>query len=280
MKTNHPYASHHPDNQKIAFEYLVNTLEHRGTTAKLRIDNRIYLQLASRRRLNPLSPAIPLAAGCACDSHGGNNEGPSLASVMRSRESVRDYEEKPLSFAALSEILWNAAGIRATDLNGLTFRHYPSAGGLYPIQLFVGAKRVEGVEPGIHYYCPHTNSLQLIAGREAMEEAESALLGAQPWIAQAGCFLMFVAETDKTLWKYGSRGLRYILLDCGHVAQNISLMATAVGLGSCGIGGFYELELQEHLAISQPDEIVIYAMTLGIPKTGNKQDSSPTERYA
>lgn len=275
MRVAHSFATQHADEAETALSYLVNTFTHAGDPFSVKLDLRRYLEVANRRREYPGFPFIRLPQ---VDVDALKQTHSPFAEVVVRRESVRDYAGT-LTQNQLSQILHLSAGIRRKDLNGTVFRHYPSAGGLFPMDIFLCIKDVEGLEPGVYFYDPHEHGLWHIGSRDGAEECFGALTGAQSFVSGMACALLLTADLDKTLWKYGGRGLRYVFLDCGHLAQNLTLSAQACGAGTCGIGGFCENDLHRVLGLAVPDEVVLYALALGVPKASASTTENPAERY-
>jgi SagB-type dehydrogenase family enzyme len=162
--------------------------------------------------------------------------GISVEEAIRSRRTTRDFQPVPLTLSQLSQLLWAAQGI--TD-KGMKFRSAPSAGALYPLDVYivVGYGGVEGLAEGVYRFLPRRRALRKIAkGDKRGDVAEAAL--AQNWIAQAPAVFIITAEYRRTMVKYGNRGIRYALIEVGHVGQNIFLQAEALGLGAGIVGAF------------------------------------------
>jgi SagB-type dehydrogenase family enzyme len=276
MVTSHPFSTDHTDDVNAALEYFVNSFMHRGEGRSVKLDFRHYLEVANRKRDDLLFPFHPLPRFSA---EAAEKNFPTFANVLTTRSSVREFSKDAMPLETLSQILYLSAGIRHVEAHGTTFRHWPSAGGLFPVNLFLCVQNVVGLEPGVYSYDPHEHGVRHLRGAADSQQCMSALLGAQPWIENASCAILLAADMDKTLWKYGGRGLRYVFLDCGHLGQNLSLCAHAVGAGSCAIGGFCEKELHQSLGLSIPDEAVMYALAVGMPKQVETKTGNSVERY-
>jgi len=157
----------------------------------------------------------------------------SLESLLQQRRSVREYQEAAIDLAAIGQLLWAAQGI--TDSRG--FRTAPSAGALYPLELYVVAGNVDGLSPGVYHYHPEHHQLQQTEDGEQRHLLARAALG-QPWVKAAAAVVVITAVFDRTTGKYGERGVRYVHMEVGHVAQNIFLQAGALGLATVVVGAF------------------------------------------
>jgi SagB-type dehydrogenase family enzyme len=126
----------------------------------------------------------------------------------------------------------------------------PSAGRLYPLELYIVAQMVDGLADGIYHYDARSHQLEHRHTGAAHAEVARITLG-QEMIRSANLVVAITAIFQRTMWKYGQRGYRYVWLDAGHLAQNLYLVATALGLGAMAIGGFYDAEMYDLLALPE-----------------------------
>ncbi len=166
----------------------------------------------------------------------------SLEEAIEKRRSIWEYLDLPLELREISQILWAAQGI--TDKRG--FRTAPSAGATYPFEVYIVVKKVNGLKPGIYKYIPAEHSIELIKEGDFSNELCRACLG-QVWVKDAAVNIILVAFYERTTWRYGERGKRYVHFEAGHIGQNIYLQATALGLGTVAIGAFYDEEVKRIL---------------------------------
>jgi len=187
-----------------------------------------------------------------------------LWETLRARRSHRRFAERPLAQQDLMLLLWAAQGI--TQPGPWPFRTAPSAGALYPVETYVCAARVEGVRPGVYHWELPEERLALVAGRnDVSAAARSACLG-QDMVAQAAATFIWSAVWARSGQKYGDRALRYAYLDAGHLAENLHLAATALGLGACMIGAFLDDAMNDLVGVDGDNEAVVYAACVGKPK--------------
>lgn len=161
-----------------------------------------------------------------------------LEEALRKRRSVRDFKGMPLTIAEVSQLLWAAQGI--TDAGGR--RTAPSAGALYPIEIYVVAGNVNGLPAGIYKYRPGRHELLCVSKGDRRDDLCNAALG-QPSIRRAGAVFILSGMYERTTVKYGERGIRYVHMEVGHAAQNICLQAVSLGLGTVVIGAFRDGEV-------------------------------------
>lgn len=154
----------------------------------------------------------------------------SVEKALSERRSVREYKNEPLELAEISQLLWAAQGI--TDRRG--FRTAPSAGALYPLELYIVAGNVNHLPNGIYKYNPNGHELSRVAEGDKRTELCDAALG-QLSVSDAAAIIVFSAVYDRITGKYGNRGIRYTYTEVGHAAQNICLEAVSLNLGTVTI---------------------------------------------
>jgi SagB-type dehydrogenase family enzyme len=183
----------------------------------------------------------------------------SLEEALNRRRSERDYGDQPLAVAELGQLLWAAQGI--TNERG--FRTAPSAGALYPLELYlVNAE-------GVFRYEPVSHQLKLVKQTDARPALYEAALKQEP-VLRAPAVFALAAVYARTAQKYGQeRSPRYVHLEAGHAAQNLLLQATAMGLGAVPIGAFHDQEVQEALGIPT-DHQPLYLIPVGHPKNSDQ----------
>jgi len=133
---------------------------------------------------------------------------------------------------------------------------------LYPLEMYLHTAALEGHAPGLYHYCPTQACLRCLNARDATSEISRSLL--QPELGLTATVVLFItALFERSTYKYLDRGYRYALLEAGHVAQNLSLVATALGYGSVNIGGFFDREIDEHLGLDGVTQSIIYMVAIG-----------------
>lgn len=195
-----------------------------------------------------VTPAGAAEAGAIALPAPQREGGLSVAQALSRRRSVREFAKGPLSLGAVSQVLWAAQGITGDG----NLRTAPSAGALYPLEIFLVAGAVSGLESAVYHYEPRGHRLWRIA----VGDRRTALAGAalhQDWLATAPAVLVLGAVPKRTARKYGSRAERYVDLEAGHAAENAALQAVALGLGTCDVGAFRDGRVKEVLEL--PDEV-------------------------
>ena len=181
----------------------------------------------------------------------------SIEETLLKRRSVRDYSGEALTLQEVSQLLWAAQGI--TDPKGL--RTAPSAGALYPLEVYVVVGSVENLAKGVYKYKPHQHELVKVLEGDQRESLAAAALG-QPSVKQGAIDIVITAIYERTTKKYSDRGIRYVHMEAGHAAQNVYLQAVAMNLGMVVVGAFYDDQVKEALNLPE-NEKPLYIMPVG-----------------
>lgn len=188
----------------------------------------------------------------------------SFDEVMRNRRSIRSFSQKSMNKEQLGYLLWASTGIHR-EQGGYEFRTVPSAGALYPIETYLVVNNVEDLVKGVYHYSVKMHLLEELKLGDFREEVTLAALG-QNMCMEAAVVFVWTAIFFRSKWKYKQRAYRYIYLDAGHIAQNLALSATSIGLGSCQIGALYDDELNQILNVDGSEESAIYMSVVGYPR--------------
>lgn len=175
-----------------------------------------------------------------------HNSRTAIEQALLERRSQRAYADKHLTLAEISQLCWAAQGV--TSPGG--FRTAPSAGALYPLEVFVAAADVEGLDPGIYRYQPENHRLVLEIRGDQTEALWEAGLH-QSAIKQAPAVFVFTAVFERTMRKYHERGKRYALMEAGHAAQNLCLQGVSLDLATVPIGAFDDSRVARTLGLDE-----------------------------
>ena len=189
-----------------------------------------------------------------------------LFSVVTNRKSRWPQRSEPLSPDDYGALLRYGTGIvRPDDIlpDGRTFRAIPSAGMRYPIETYAVVFHGDNqIAPGLYHYDLKGHALTALWQR-SFTDADARALVPTPWIHKAAALIVFTAVFWRTQTKYGERGYRYALLEAGHIAQNMHLVAEALTLPCCTLGGTNDEELEKLLDVESSTESVVYALAVG-----------------
>ena len=186
-------------------------------------------------------------------------EGMTLEEALKQRRSIRTFNNSNLTLQEISQLLFSAQGI--TDETNL-YRTAPSAGALYPIETYLIANRVDGLEKGIYHYNIGGHSLELLREGDFSEEILEACLNQQS-TKEAAALFVFTAVFERTKSKYGERGMRYIYIEAGHISQNLLLEATSLNLAAVPIGGFSDEGVNSLIGVDGTSESAVYINAVG-----------------
>jgi SagB-type dehydrogenase family enzyme len=187
-----------------------------------------------------------------------------LADTLALRRSRRAFDERPLALDALGTVLGAAYGVTGVLAGGgQDLRSAPSGGALYPLELYVAARRVEGLEPALHHYDPLRHGLERLGG---VPLDLLPTLSPYPETLRASAALLVLSCVFwRSRFKYGDRAYRFALIEAGHVGQNIALAAAALGLATVPIGGFFDRRVDALLGVDGVHEAALYLFPLGHP---------------
>jgi len=198
--------------------------------------------MSSRRRIE-----LPLPA---------RGDARPLWEVIAARRSLREFGRRPLRDEELSALLWAGQGLTSA-LGG---RAAPSAGALHPITLSLADTR------GVFRYLPGRSALEQVAGEDRRPHLAAAALG-QEVVAEAAASVVVTAEPEVLARRYRDRAERYCTLEAGHVAQNILLQATALGLASVPVAAFHDDEVLAAVELG-PGHLALYLVAVGPMRPG------------
>ena len=189
------------------------------------------------------------------------HEGMRLEKAIKSRRCIRDYSQEPLRLAVLSQLLYSAQGITG-EKHGVKLRASPSAGALFPMELYIFVRNIKNLKPGLYHYLLQNHSLELIKTGDFSDSLMKAGLY-QTSLKEADMVIALSAVPGRMEWKYGNRTIRYIHIEAGHIAQNVLLQSTSLGLGAVPIGAFEDNKIDQLLGIDGKTQISVYLIAVG-----------------
>jgi SagB-type dehydrogenase family enzyme len=263
-------ALRHTRDARIAEEFLVNSrlrrrdVEFEASVRSYFTDSAAGMVAMLGREGRRGERAVPLPTPVSLPM--------SVGETMRRRRSTRQYTGDTIPLSYVSTITLAACGVTGTagganSNRRLSLRSTASAGGLYPIDLYVAALRVDGLRRGLYAYDPLDNVLWQ-TGDETRMGALLASLAAPDQViksSQASLICLLVARPWRSMRKYGARGMRHVLLEAGAIGAHISLAATALGIGSVDSSSIYDDEAHEALGVDGLYEALVHTIILGVP---------------
>jgi len=194
---------------------------------------------------------------------------PDYMKLLDTRRSLRDYSGKPMTQAELGFMLWSAQGVKSYRGQVATFRTVPSGGARHPFETYVAVQAVEGLEPGLYRYLPLENvgekavTIERLGSIQDYTDKITAMLAGQAWAAKAPVILFYSCIPYRAEWRYDSAAHRVVLIDLGHLGQNVMLSAVALGLGSCCMAAYDQQLCDEVLGFDGLSEYTVYAISVG-----------------
>jgi SagB-type dehydrogenase family enzyme len=187
-----------------------------------------------------------------------------LLDAIANRASRRAFTDTPLSLQELSFLLWATQGVREIDPNKVwTKRAVPSGGGRQPFETYLIVNRVESLERGLYRYLPIEHKL-LSLPKEIPGEAElEEYAWYQAFIGKAPVIFAWAALPYKTEWRYSILSYKDILIEAGHICQNLYLACEAIDAGTCAIAAYDQKLVDELIGIDGKEEMTVYLAPVG-----------------
>ncbi|MBU0991209.1 MAG: SagB/ThcOx family dehydrogenase [Proteobacteria bacterium] len=183
--------------------------------------------------------------------------------LVTERTSHRKYSDMPLTIEELSFLLWCTQGVKKAWGDVSTLRTVPSAGARHALETILYINRVQGIEKGLYGYAPLSHSIFPYDRDPLIENSLANACYRQMFVVHAAVTFLWVAIPYRMTWRYGERGYRYLLMDVGHVCQNLYLASEVVGCGACAVGAFDDDALSTILDLDDRDAFVIYMAAVG-----------------
>jgi SagB-type dehydrogenase family enzyme len=189
----------------------------------------------------------------------------SLDELIASRSSALTLSPISISLNQLATLLHYGYGVTRDNSDNTkprAFRAVPSAGALFPLELFFHSQYIEEVPSGLYHFNPSQNHIRRLREGEETEKLSQGFI--QPSLAQGASIHIFLTGMfERTTYKYGDRGYRFVFLEAGHVAQNFNLVATSLGLGCLNVGGFFDRAIDDFLGLDGLTHSTLYVTLLG-----------------
>lgn len=197
-----------------------------------------------------------------------------LYSCFNNRRSRRNYTDKPITLEELSFLLWATQGVQkiipAYKKTGrITLRPVPSAGGRHTYETYLAVNNVTGLEKGIYTYLPLEHKLAFCNPVENLEDRLAYAYGGENyqneviWFKRAPVIFLWSCIPYRGEWRYNCEAHRLMLLDIGHVCQNLYLACEGIGCGTCAIGAYVQKAFDELLGIDGENEYLVYISAVG-----------------
>ncbi|TFG08174.1 SagB/ThcOx family dehydrogenase [Candidatus Thorarchaeota archaeon] len=190
--------------------------------------------------------------------------GTSLLDALANRQSRRTFTDDALSLEELSFLLWATQGVREIDSNKVwTKRAVPSGGGRQPFETYLIVNRVKSLERGLYRYLPIEHKLLPLA-KEIPDEGElEEYAWYQAFIGKAPVIFVWAAIPYKTEWRYSIMSYKDILIEAGHICQNLYLACEAIEAGTCAIAAYDQKLVDDLIGVDGEEEMTVYLAPVG-----------------
>lgn len=197
-----------------------------------------------------------------------------LYSCFNNRRSRRSYKDMPITLEELSFLLWSTQGVQKIipaykNTGHITLRPVPSAGGRHSFETYLAVNNVIGLEKGIYIYLPLEHKLAFSHAEENLKQKLIYAYGGEnyqdeaQWLGKAPVVFLWTCIPERGEWRYHMEAHRLMLIDIGHVCQNLYLACEGIECGTCAIAGYVQKEFDDLLHIDGEDEYVIYVSAVG-----------------
>jgi SagB-type dehydrogenase family enzyme len=186
---------------------------------------------------------------------------------IKGRRSTRFYSDESMTIEELSYLLWATQGITNTNNSGITFRTVPASGGTHSFETYLFIKRVKGIQQGVYRYLPVEHKLLFMFELNDIDEKIDAITLEQPFVPnfakKASVLFAWSTTPYRSEWKFDVTAHKKILIDIGHVCQNLYLAGESIEAGTCAIGIYDQKMLDNLLELDGDEEFVIYLAAIG-----------------
>lgn len=187
-----------------------------------------------------------------------------IISIIKDRKSRRKYKEASITLEELSFLLWATQGVKRTMPNNYaTIRNVPSAGARHPFETYLAVNRVQGLKPGVYKYIALKHKLLFLFEDEYLKEKISEAALDQPFVGNCAVTFIWSCVPYRSEWRYNILSHKVILLDAGHVCQNLYIACEAISCGTCAIGAYDQTYIDNFLGIDGENELVVYMAPVG-----------------
>jgi SagB-type dehydrogenase family enzyme len=183
---------------------------------------------------------------------------------LRRRRSRRSWAAGALTLEELSFLLWATQGVqRVFGRQYSTFRPVPSGGARHPFETYLAVTRVTGVTEGLYRYLPLTHTLTLVRGATGMAQPINEATLGQAFVGEAPVVFIWSCVPYRGEWRYSVAAHKIMLLDAGHLCQNLYLACEAIGCGTCAIAAYDQRLIDAFVGVDGEDEFVVYLAPVG-----------------
>jgi SagB-type dehydrogenase family enzyme len=204
----------------------------------------------------------------------------SLLDLIRDRRSARIYTQEDMPLDQLSFLLWATQGVKG--LRGksyATLRTVPSGGARHPFETYLVIRKVDNLKPGVYHYLPLEHELEFLHEIDDLDAKINESLCGQSWAAKANVLFYWSMVPYRAEWRYGIYAHRVALMDAGHMAENLYLACTGIGLGCCAIGAFRDELCSELFTLDGEEEFMLYVVPVGTVRSCDRAEEQSFYKF-
>jgi SagB-type dehydrogenase family enzyme len=195
--------------------------------------------------------------------------------IVNSRRSRRVYTGETMTLTQLSYLLWCSQGVKSVrGKRYATLRTVPSGGARHPFECYLALQNVEGLSDGLYHYLPMNHRIEYLGCPDDLKDFISRSLCGQDWACLANAVFYYSCVFYRAEWRYGIWAHAPILMDSGHVTENLYLAATSIGLGGCAIAAVDPPAANGQFGLDGKEETVFYAMPVGTVRREDDEEEN------
>lgn len=203
-----------------------------------------------------------------------------LPQLIESRHSSRIYTQENMNLTQLSFLLWSCQGVKSIrGKSYATLRTVPSGGARHPFETYLMVRNIDGLNPGSYHYLPMEHALEFLHEIEDIDNKINESLSGQRWAAKANVVFYWSMVPYRAEWRYGIYAHRVALMDAGHMAENLYLACTGIGLGCCAIGAFSDELCNELFTLNGEEEFMLYVVPVGTVRSSDKAEEQSFYKF-
>lgn len=224
-----------------------------------------------RAKNSPMPPAVKRYLGATQVALPAIQQSGEFPQVLLARRTWRRFSSRPVGLPKLSTLLGLSFGVQwwvnLRKIGRVALKTSPSGGARHPIEIYVLARRVTGLRPGLYHYRADKHCLELLKRGASSRQIVGYLVG-QKWWGTAAALILMTADFRRPQWKYESpRAYRTVLIDAGHLCQTFCLVATWLGLAPFCTMALADSVVEADIGVDGVSESVLYAAGVGaLPK--------------
>lgn len=180
--------------------------------------------------------------------------------LLLGRRTKRNFSNKKITLAEISNLLKFSYGKIKVGENA--FSTVPSAGAIYPLHIYLLIINTE-IRKGIYHYYFSNDYLDELVIDNDFDKLLDEIILIKNLESSPALYFIITSDMRDICLKYGDRGYRFALIESGHLAQNLLLMAENNNLNAIPLGGFFDKEIANLLKIDYSFEKPLYIIALG-----------------